>query len=78
LASSNTSRSTLTHPVVSPIAGQGTSAFGRDRGRHFHFLGEVTMHETVIDLIEQVLGWNLPETAITDALHFRVPELAGW
>ncbi len=36
------------------------------------------MHETVIDLIEKVLASDIPETAITDALHFGVPELAGW
>jgi len=36
------------------------------------------MHESVIDLIEQVLGWDIPESAMTDALNFRVPELAGW
>jgi hypothetical protein len=36
------------------------------------------MHESVINLIEAVLNWDIPETAITDALHFRVPELAGW
>jgi hypothetical protein len=51
---------------------------GRHRGRLFHFLGESTMHESVINLIEQVLNWDIPETAISDALHFRVPELAGW
>jgi hypothetical protein len=44
----------------------------------FSFQGEITMHESVIKHIEQVLGWDIPETAITDALHFRVPELAGW
>jgi hypothetical protein len=52
--------------------------FGCHRGRLFSFQGESTVHESVIDLIEQVLGWDIPETAITDALHFRVPELAGW
>jgi hypothetical protein len=36
------------------------------------------MRNTVINLIETVLGWDIPETAMTDALHFRVPELAGW
>jgi hypothetical protein len=36
------------------------------------------MHESVINLIEIVLGWDIPDCAITDALHFRVPELAGW
>ena len=36
------------------------------------------MRESVIKHIEQVLNWDIPETAITDALHFRVPELAGW
>ena len=36
------------------------------------------MHETVIDLIEKVLASDIPDCAITDALHFRVPELAGW
>jgi len=54
----------------------------------FSFPGEITMyemtmhqsamHESVIDLIEQVLGWDIPESAMTDALNFRVPELAGW
>jgi len=44
----------------------------------FLFQGASTMHESVIKHIEQVLGWDIPETAITDALHFRVPELAGW
>jgi hypothetical protein len=36
------------------------------------------MNESVINLIENVLNWDIPETAITAALHFRVPELAGW
>ena len=36
------------------------------------------MHESIINHIEAVLNWDIPETAITDALHFRVPELAGW
>ena len=36
------------------------------------------MHESVINLIETVLDWELPECAIAEALHFRVPELAGW
>ena len=36
------------------------------------------MHESVIEHIEAVLGWDIPDCAITDALHFRVPELAGW
>jgi len=36
------------------------------------------MHESIIELIERVLGSDIPDTAITDALHFRVPELAGW
>ena len=36
------------------------------------------MHESIINHIDAVLNWDIPETAITDALHFRVPELAGW
>ena len=36
------------------------------------------MHESVISLIETVLGWDLPDTAIANALQFQVPELAGW
>jgi len=44
----------------------------------FSFEGESAMHESIINLIETVLNWDIPETAITDALHFRVPELAGW
>ena len=36
------------------------------------------MRNNVIDLVEMVLGWDIPDCAITDALHFRVPELAGW
>ena len=39
---------------------------------------ETSMHESVINLIDTVLNWDIPETAITDAMHFRVPELAGW
>ena len=36
------------------------------------------MRNNVIDLIEKVLASDIPDCAITDALHFRVPELAGW
>ena len=36
------------------------------------------MNESVINLIEPVLGWDIPDCAVTAALHFRVPELAGW
>jgi hypothetical protein len=41
-------------------------------------MDQSAMHESVINLIEKVLDWDIPETAIADALHFRVPELAGW
>ena len=36
------------------------------------------MNKSVIELIERVLGSDIPETALPIALRFRVPELAGW
>ena len=35
------------------------------------------MHDQIIEFIETVLGWDLPDTAIADALQFGVPDLAG-